>query len=65
MSSTERSQAWEAHERQNRMLRLESTPAQRLEWLEQAIEFAAMIRRERRRDADAPTERTPSFGRQA
>lgn len=36
---------WEGHERRERLARLQTTPAQRLAWLEAAIEFVASIGR--------------------
>lgn len=45
---------WEAHEDRQRRSRLQSTPAQRLAWLEQAIAFAhragALPRRDQRQE---------------
>jgi hypothetical protein len=46
---------WEAHADEQRRAQLQATPAQRLEWLEQAIAFAhAVGALPRRDDAEAP-----------
>lgn len=55
---------WEAHERRQRQAWLRTTPAQRMAWLESAIEFARRAgalrpaKGERVADQDGPREAT-------
>ena len=55
---------WEAHEDRQRRSRLQSSPAQRLAWLEQAIAFAhragALPRRDAREEDPAKEPDSPA-----